>query len=213
MMVWTNISLDIMPEWKDMRPMNSIDKIETIASLIIEKNINEAKDFVNKNYPHQYIEYDIRNMSIYEKLKIYINDGFIDRYTGNKLIFPNVLRVISYELGNVFPYQSNWKMSECHIAYWELYPTCDHILPIARGGKDVEDNIVTTSMLMNSIKSNFLLTEIGFKLHEKGNIKNWDGMINWYKKYIEDNNNILNDKYVNQWHKALRDFENEFGKI
>ncbi len=193
--------------------MNNIDKIETIASLLTKNSISEAKTFVNNNYPHQYIKYDIRNMSIYEKLKIYLNDGFIDRYTGNKLLFPNVLRIISFELSEVFPYQSNWKMSECHIAYWELTPTYDHIFPIARGGKDEEENIATTSMLMNSIKSNFLLNEIGFKLHEKGNIKNWDGMINWYKEYIKNNNNILKDKSINQWHKALMRFENEFGEI
>lgn len=24
----------------------------------------------------------------------------------------------------------NWKMSECHLAYWHLLPTIDHIIPI-----------------------------------------------------------------------------------
>jgi hypothetical protein len=129
------------------------------------------------------------------------------------LLFPNVLRIISSELGEVFPYHSNWKMSECHIAYWELIPTYDHVIPIARGGEDLDSNIVTTSMLMNSIKSNFLISDIGFKLYERGNIENWDGMTAWYKEYIKNNSNILNDKSVHQWHNALIRYENEFGEI
>jgi len=104
-------------------------------------------------------------------------------------------------------------MSDCHIAYWELIPTYDHIIPICRGGNDIEENIVTTSMLMNSRKSNFLISEIGFNLYDKGNIKNWNGLINWYKKYIKNNNNILIDKSIKQWHNALLKYEIEYGEI
>ncbi|MBN1532956.1 MAG: HNH endonuclease, partial [Spirochaetes bacterium] len=91
-------------------------------------------------------------------------------------------------------------------------PTYDHVLPIARGGKDMDENIVTTSMLMNSIKSNFLLEEIGFKVHDRGSITEWDGMIGWYKEYVDKNNIILDDNYVKQWHNALLRYEKEFGK-
>jgi len=183
--------------------MESINIIENVCELILDKNIKKAKEIINNGYKHNYYEYDTRSMSNYEKLKIYLDDGFIDRYTGKKLIFPNVLRIMSMELGDLFPFQKNWKMSDCHIVFWEYSPTYDHIIPIARGGKDVSENIVTTSMIMNSAKSNYLMEEIGFKLFEKGNLKNWNGLLSWYLQYIEKNGNILNDKYILNWHKSL----------
>ena len=40
--------------------------------------------------------------------------------------------------------------------------TIDHVIPVARGGADDESNVVTTSMLRNSAKSNWLLDEVGW---------------------------------------------------
>ena len=173
------------------------------CELILEGNIDKAKSVIEDNYKHDFIEYATRSMSNYEKLKIFLNDGFIDRYSGKKLLYPNVLRILSFELDDIFPFQSNWKVSNCHIAYWDYFPTYDHIIPIARGGKDIPENIVTTSMKMNSAKSNFLAEEIGFTVYEKGNLDNWDGMISWYLKYIEKDDKILKDKYMLNWHNAL----------
>ena len=49
---------------------------------------------------------------------------------------PGLLKVMSYYMPDVFPYQAHWKMSECHRAYWEYVPTVDHIIPISLGGAD-----------------------------------------------------------------------------
>lgn len=177
--------------------------LQNIGEMIIDGRISDARKHILSEYPHQYIAYDARSMPVEERLKIYIRDGFIDRYSGSKLLFPGVLRIISEELGEVFPFHINWKMSDCHIAYWKMMPTCDHILPIARGGKDIPENIVTTSQIMNSAKSNFLLEEIGFTLHEPGDIKEWDGMISWHKEYVDMNPAILQNNYIRKWHNAL----------
>lgn len=187
-------------------PENIMDPsriLQDIGEMIIDGRISDARKHILSEYPHQYIEYEARSMPVEEKLKIYIRDGFIDRYSGSKLLFPGVLRIISQELGEVFPFHVNWKMSDCHIAYWKMMPTCDHILPIARGGKDIPENIVTTSQIMNSAKSNFLLEEIGFTLHEPGDIKEWDGMISWHKQYVYMNPLIFQNNYIRKWHNAL----------
>jgi hypothetical protein len=181
--------------------------LQDIGGMIIEGRIFKARKHILSEYPHRYIEYDTRSMSDEEKLKIFIRDGFIDRYSGNKLLFPSVLRIISQELGEIFPFHTNWKMSDCHIAYWEMMPTCDHILPIARGGKDIPENIVTTSQIMNSAKSSFILEEIGFNIHPAGDINAWDGMISWYKEYVYKNPAILQNNYISKWHNALTRFE------
>ena len=177
--------------------------LQDIGRMIADGKISEASEYVLSEYPHRYIDYDKRNMSGEQTLKIFIRDGFIDRYSGKKLLFPGVLRIITQELGDVFPFHSNWKMSDCHIAYWEMMPTYDHVLPIARGGKNSPENIVTTSQIMNSAKSNFLIDEIGFKLHAPGDMNEWDGMISWYKEYVDKNPSILKNAYIRQWHNAL----------
>ena len=68
-------------------------------------------------------------------------------------------------------------MSETHMIYWELFPTVDHVVPIARGGGDDESNWVTTSMLHNSAKSNWKLEELGWQLLPAGDIEQWDGLL------------------------------------
>ncbi|WP_246846886.1 HNH endonuclease domain-containing protein [Leptospira barantonii] len=104
-------------------------------------------------------------------------------------------------------------MSECHIAYWEFMPTYDHVLPIAREGKDSFDNLVTTSMKNNLLKSNSLPEEIGFSLKEKGNLKNWNGLINWYKSYMKDKSIESFDLSMRKWHNALIKYEKINGEI
>ena len=183
--------------------MEHIDVIVNVGNELARDNKNSAIDYLEKNYKHNFIQYDLRAMTHFDKLKIFIKDGFIDRYSGKKLLFPNVLRIISMELGDVFPFHPNWKMSDCHIAYWEMIPTYDHIIPIARGGKDDPSNIVTTSQMINSAKSGFLLEEIGLKILPPGKISEWDGMIHWYKDYTKNHTYILNDKALIPWHNAL----------
>jgi len=61
--------------------------------------------------------------------RIFARDGFIDRYRGSRLIFPPVLRLLSLYLPKEFPYHKNGKMTEGHMAYWELFPTVDHVVP------------------------------------------------------------------------------------
>ncbi len=115
-------------------------------------------------YPFSSLSNTGRKYTPDQMMTIFIRDGFIDRYSGTRLVFPGTLRLLSRLLPTEFPFHTNWKMSECHIMYWELFPTVDHICPVARGGSDDESNWVTTSMLRNSAKSNWLLSELDWKL-------------------------------------------------
>src|SRR5437867_9292818 len=85
-----------------------------------------------------------------------------------EVIFPPVLRLVSRLLPNEFPYDLNWKMSRCHPAFCELFPTMDHVIPVSRGGTANLANLVCTSMLHNSAKANWTLEELGWKLHPLG---------------------------------------------
>ncbi|MBK9926055.1 MAG: HNH endonuclease [Anaerolineales bacterium] len=144
-----------------------------------------------------------RNYNHFEKLQVFLRDGFTDRYSGAKLFFPPVLKILSTKLPQDFPYQKNWRLDKCHIAYWELIPTIDHIIPVSRGGKDEFDNWICTSQLRNSIKSNWLLEELGWKLHGPRDLKVWDGMLNWFIEQVNKNNKYLDDTYIKPWYKAI----------
>ena len=77
-------------------------------------------------------------------------------------------------------------MEECHSAYWELVPTIDHIIPIAIGGEDNLSNYATTSMLHNSVKSNWTLEQLNWKLYPAGDINEYDGLTDLFVKLTEN---------------------------
>ena len=134
----------------------------------------------------------------------YIRDGFIDRYSGKRLVNPGILKVLSAYYPAEFPYHPHWKMSETHIAYWELSPTIDHIIPISAGGTDDPSNWVTTSMMNNAIKSNWTLEQLRWKLYPAGDIKEWDGLSAAFNRLIAENSELLKDPYIKTWYLVSR---------
>ena len=95
-------------------------------------------------------------------------------------------------------------MTATHQAFWELFPTLDHIVPIARGGEDSDANLVSTSMLRNSAKSNWTLEELGWSLYPPGNMNQWDGLLAWFMSYGEQNEHIITDKYIGRWYRTVK---------
>src|SRR5262245_64338066 len=65
----------------------------------------------------------LRKYSDEQKTRLFLRDGFIDRYSGDRLVYPGVLRLLSHLFPEDFPYHPNWKYGVCHLWYWELYPT------------------------------------------------------------------------------------------
>jgi hypothetical protein len=118
----------------------------------------------------------LRRQGPVESTRVFVRDGFIDRYTGTRLIFPPVLRTLSEALPGEFPFHPNWKTDVTHPAYWEVGATVDNLIPVTRGGKDAEENWVTASMARNSAKMNWTLQDLGWHLHPPGDIRDWDGL-------------------------------------
>jgi len=65
-------------------------------------------------------------------LAAFARDGFVDRYSGARLVCGATLRLISKRPPVQFPFQPNWRTDACHFAFWDLAPTIDHILPVSR---------------------------------------------------------------------------------
>ncbi|MBQ8292455.1 MAG: HNH endonuclease [Bacilli bacterium] len=185
--------------------MDKSQIINNVSKLLNENRFEEAKMLIQSEYPHEHIEIEKRSYTLKQKMTQFLKDGFIDRYTGQRLVNPGMLKVITYYCPKEFPYDPHWKMTKTHIAYWNLIPTIDHIFPIALGGIDDSSNWVTTSMKNNSIKNNYSLEEINWHLHESGNLDDWDGLTKLFIEIVEKNNDLLKDSYIKSWYKISKD--------
>ena len=175
------------------------ETIATVCQAMLDGDESAASQTLRDKYPFQPITTVARDYTKREAAAVFVRDGFVDRYSGRRLVFPPVLRVISKLLPKDFPRHPNWKMSESHIAYWELSATVDHVAPIARGGRDEKANWVTTSQLLNSAKGNWTLEELGWELLPAGRMDDWDGLMGWFLDYVEAHPSELSDRYIKEW--------------
>ena len=176
--------------------------VARVCDALMDEDRESASKIAREDYPYVPIVQSKRRYTEVQSVNLSVRDGFIDRYSGSPVVFPATLRLLSKLLPNEFPAHPNWKMSESHIVYWELFPTVDHVVPVARGGADAEDNWVTTSMIRNSAKSNWTLEELNWELFEPGDIRDWDGLMSWFITYVERHPSYLDDGYLNRWHRA-----------
>jgi len=194
--------------------MGEMDKAEVIATVcdhLRKGEVEEAGTIARKHYPFHAHEIEPRRYTKLQMMRIFLRDGFTDRYSGKRLVFPATLRLLSHLLPEEFPAHPNWKMSESHIVYWELFPTLDHVAPVARGGLDEPANYVCTSMMMNMAKSSWTLEELGWHLHEPGDLNDWDGLTGWYLAYAKEGEEIPKDRNLSEWHSAAAKALSEVG--
>lgn len=193
--------------------MEKIDVIVQAANRLLQHDILEAQNVIEKEYPFHRITSQGRTYSDKEKMEQFIRDGFIDRYSGEKLVNPGILKVLSHYIPEAFPYHAHWKMEECHNAYWEFVPTVDHIYPVALGGADAKENWATTSMLHNSIKSNWTLEQLNWKLYDAGDYKQYDGLTELFVKLVEADRELLKDTYIKRWYRLSVEANNTGGNV
>jgi hypothetical protein len=180
-------------------------KAETIKSVcgsLLAGDTQSAAACARSAYPFVPPQSTGRAYTEAQCTSIFIRDGFIDRYSGAQLVFPGTIRLLSRILPSEFPFHPNWKMTETHMIYWELFPTVDHVIPVARGGANDERNWVTTSMLRNSAKSNWTLDELGWQLVPPGDFAQWDGLLGWFIDFVKHDPPHLADKYIRRWQRA-----------
>lgn len=176
--------------------------IKSVCDSLMSGDIAAATNTVRSDYPFVSPQSTGRKCTKTQCTNLFLRDGFIDRYSGAQLVFPGALRLLSRLLPAEFPFHPNWKLSETHMAFWELFPTVDHVLPVARGGADDESNWVTTSMLHNSAKANWTIEEPGWNLVPPGDAELWDGLLGWFSETVKLDQSHLEDRYVRDWYHA-----------
>lgn len=180
------------------------DRADTIARACqaLRSSATVAGEILRAEYPFLPSVPETRRYTELQSLRVFCRDGFIDRYSGERLVFPGILRLLSRLLPLEFPFHPNWKMTETHPAYWNLFPTIDHVVPVARGGMDSEANWITTSMLRNGAKANWTLGELGWRLYDAGTLPDWDGLMDQFLAFVDADQSLLEDAYLQRWHRA-----------
>lgn len=180
--------------------------LRQVAEKISSTDLPSAKSILRELYAFEPIEKTAYGYNEYDMTRVFVRDGFVDRYKGIRLVYPPALRLISERLPVDFPYHKNWKFSETHFAYWELSATLDHIDPVARSGRETSENWATCSMLTNSIKSSWTLEQLGWSLLPPGDFKVWDGLLGWFVNSVKQDPDLLKLPYFKRWHACAREY-------
>lgn len=191
-------------------PPQKADILARACSALSVGDAAAAKSIIETDYPLVIGTAAQRRYTLPEMLRTFYRDGFLDRYSGDRLIHPGALRTLSMLLPREFPAHPNGKMTETHFALWELFPTIDHVDPVARGGLDDASNWVTTSMLRNSAKAHWTLPELGWALHPPGDAQHWDGLSAWFTDYLTAHPDLTSSSaYLRRWFAATRSVQAE----
>lgn len=187
--------------------MNRAATIARICQAFSASGADSARELAQSEYPYEPPQRRTRpSVSKVDSVRVFMRDQFTDRYTGQQLIFPGTLLLLAELVPGSFPYHSNWKRSESHQVYWELWPTIDHIQPWAGGGAHESANWVTTSMLTNMHKGDRRLEQTDLRLIPLETLPRppWDGLLSWFRENIERCGERSLPKAVKDWDRAQR---------
>jgi 5-methylcytosine-specific restriction endonuclease McrA len=177
--------------------------LSAVCSSISRYDLKEAREILESGASFNPMPRVKRRYTEIQALSVFQRDGFIDRYSGDRLVFPGTLRLLSHYLPEAFPFDPHWHTEKTHFAYWLLCPTIDHVVPVTRGGSDNLDNLVTTSQLHNSVKGLWFLSELRWELHPAGSLDEWDGLLGWFKKQVREDEGANSCAYIKRWQRAL----------
>ena len=173
------------------------------CNAIMSGSIEDGRKIIAAKYPFCAIKQKRKTIPKSTALRIFIRDGFIDRYSGTALVFPGTLRIVSELMPDVFPYHPHGRLDLCHPAWWYLFPSIDHIVPLAFGGTNDNSNLITTSNLLNMTKKNALLDDLGWTIHPAGDFYKWDGLLSWFVRYIQQDSAVLSCPYIADWYRHV----------
>lgn len=181
------------------------EAIARLCDAILGGSLDDAAALARDELPFEPFERTKRSRSDAEKVSVFLRDGFIDQYSGKRLVFPGTLLLLSHLLPEEIPYHSHWDTSKCHMVFWYLSPTIDHVEPVARGGPDTTDNLVCTSMPRNDAKRHWTLKELGWRRYPRGSLLQWDGLLGRFMEYTSDEPSVLRElPKLEEWRRAAK---------
>jgi len=191
--------------------LGKVDALQRVCDALTAAAPDEAVRVLRAEYPFAPIPAIKRRFDPLRFTQVFLRDGFICRYSGERLVFPPALRILSQLLPDEFPYHPNWKTDQTHPAYMQFSATIDHFVPVTRGGLDEPSNWMTASMARNSAKQNWTLDELGWELLDPGDSQAWDGLLGWTLRFSESHPEVSQDSSVAVWTRAGRAALSELG--
>ena len=181
------------------------EAVARLCNAISGGSLDDAAALARAELPFEPFERTSRSFTKHKQVSVFLRDGFTDRYSGKKLVFPGSLRLLSQRLPAEIPFHSHWKMTECHSLYWDLQATVDHVRPVALGGSHEMNNLVSTSMNNNLAKGHRTLGDLGWNRQEPGTLLDWDGLLGWFMEYTSAEPTVLLELPVlEEWRRAAK---------
>jgi hypothetical protein len=79
------------------------ETIEMVCEALEKEDTQKAGELVRSRYPFDPPVDRRRSFSKLDRTRVFLRDGFIDRYSGDRLFFPPVLEMISRSIPDDFP--------------------------------------------------------------------------------------------------------------
>lgn len=149
----------------------------------------------------------VKNLRPATRLAVYLRDGFVDRYSPERwrLVHPGALRVLSLRLGSAMPTELSRHGLPAHYAsnapvWFDVWPTVDHITARSNAARTLLDNLVTCSWWRNDSKRARHFVDTGWDLQPAGDLRDWDGLTDWFLRQVAEDPRLLDDRMVRNWH-------------
>ena len=91
-----------------------------VCAALEKEEKQKAEELVGSRYPFAPPVDRRKAFTRFARTRVFLRNGFVDRYSGDRLFFPPVLEVISASIPDAFPSHQNGKMANCHVAHYEL---------------------------------------------------------------------------------------------
>jgi len=175
---------------------------------VIVDRLAEGESLIGENWPHTPRVRAKRRATETKKLSIWIKDGFRCRYSGDLLLFPAFMTIMSALFPDTFPAHKNGKAEFAHDAYWTHFASLEHIEPTSIGGRDEEDNWITTSMARNQVRSRYPLESLGWTIRPREPLLEWDGGLHQFLNIIDQHPELRDHAdwgaYIGRWERTTK---------
>jgi 5-methylcytosine-specific restriction endonuclease McrA len=196
------------PALRNAPGLHELDPVATaiqaaVANLIAGRP-GDAEEWLEWRPEHSGLTAGGRGLSAKEQLRVFRRDRFTCRYCGKRTIFIPVLRILSSLYPDKVPFHPHWRWNATHPAYWTHGASCDHLVPVSRGGGSVHANLITACYQCNSIKQHWLLEELRWNLLPPSEDPEWDGLSGSYLALCELTS-ASHQQYHFSWTRAIRE--------
>ena len=68
--------------------MDKIEALREVGRHLLEDERKEAASVLDRHYPFIPVPMTKRRYTLFDRTRTFVSDGFIDRYTGERLVYP-----------------------------------------------------------------------------------------------------------------------------